>query len=188
MIKILRKANPEMKIILLNTYTPNYFCREVWAYAEALEDVAKKYSDVIAADSSPDIYKWITTQFAGTRRKATITSTGKACYDIPKIGHWQGFQIFVDGKDVYGKDCRVESGLFYAPAKLSDGTWKTHRTSKTVRRRLRLVFTSNIPPAGTKIHVKMADKVWSNDYAHPTPDGCVIIGNTAYRALKTFFD
>ena len=48
---------------------------------------------------------------------------------------------------------------------------------------LKLVFTSNIPPAGTKITVKLADKVWSNDYAHPTPEGCVIVGDTAYKAL-----
>ena len=35
MITRLRKANPDMRIILLNTYTPNYFMRGVWAYAEA---------------------------------------------------------------------------------------------------------------------------------------------------------
>ena len=184
MIKVLRQANPEMKIVLLNTYTPNYFCREVWAYGEALEDVAKNHSGVVATDSSPNVFEWIEkTQFAETKRVCPITSTGAAMYDIPKVGHWQGFQVLVNGKDVYGKDCRVESGSFYAPVKNRDNTWKTGRTSKWVKQNLKLVFTKNIPPAGTKIIVKLAHDTWSNDYAHPTPAGCVIIGETAYKAL-----
>ena len=183
MIKVLRKANPQMRIVLLNTYTPNYFCREIWAYAEALEDVAAQYENVVAADSSPAVYEWIKTQFDNTRRKFTIKANGTAVYQIPKIGHWQGFQVWVNGKDVYGKDCRVESGRYYAPQKLSDGKWKIGRTVHYMGENLKLVFTSNIPPAGTKITVKLADKVWSNDYAHPTPEGCVIVGDTAYKAL-----
>lgn len=183
MVDVLRKANPQMKIVLLNTYTPNYFCREVWGYAEALEDVANKYQNVVASDTSPEIYKWIETQFAATRRKFTIKSTGAAQYPIDKKGHWQGFQVWVNGKNVYGKDCRVESGSFYAPEKLKNGTWKIGRTTNWVKRPMQLVFTSNIPPAGTVIEVKLADKVWSNDYAHPTEDGCIVIGETAYKAL-----
>ena len=184
MVKLLLKANPDMKIVLLNTYTPNYFCREVWAYAEALEDVAAKYKNVIATDSSPDVYKWIEkTQFVNTKRKCIITSNGSAVYDIPKKGHWQGFQVLINGKDVYGKDCRVESGSFYAPVKNKDGSWQTGRTSKWVKQNLKLVFIKNIPPAGTKIIVNLAHDTWSNDYAHPTPAGCVIIGENAYRAL-----
>ena len=183
MVDVLRKANPQMKIVLLNTYTPNYFCREVWGYAEALEDVANKYQNIVASDTSPEIYKWIETQFAATRRKFTVKSTGAAQYTIDKKGHWQGFQVWVNGKNVYGKDCRVESGSFYAPEKLKNGTWKIGRTNNWVKRPMQLVFTSNIPPAGTVIEVKLADKVWSNDYAHPTEDGCVVIGETAYKAL-----
>ena len=91
--------------------------------------------------------------------------------------------MLINGKDVYGKDCRVESGSFYAPAKNKDGSWQTGRTSKWVKQNLKLVFTKNIPPAGTKIIVNLAHDTWSNDYAHPTPAGCVIIGENAYRAL-----
>ncbi len=188
MVEKLRKANPKIRIVLLNTYTTNYFCREVWGYAEALEDVAKCYPDTVSVDSSPAVYEWIKTQFANTRRKVNIKSTGAAAYNIPKTGHWQGFQVFVNGKDVYGKDCRVESGSFYTPVRKPDGSWKVGRTADWRKQPLKLVFTKNIPPAGTVIEVKLADKTWSNDYAHPTQDGCNIIGKVGFDALKSLID
>lgn len=183
MIDRLRKANPDMRIILLNTYTPNYFMRGVWAYAEALEDVAAEYKGVIQADATPAVYQWIPTQFAQSKRREKIQSTGKAEYELPFPGHWQGFQVFVNGKNVYGKDCRVESGWFYSPA-LFKGEWRCGRTARLVKQNMRLVFTRNIPPAGSTIEVVLARDVWSHDYAHPSPAGCRIIGEVGFNALN----
>ena len=100
MIDRLRKANPNMKIVLLNTYTPNYFQREVWGYAEALTDVAAQYPGIIQADASPAVYAWLPTQFENTKWHTIIRSTGAASYDLPWKKHWQGFQIWVNGKSV----------------------------------------------------------------------------------------
>ena len=183
MIDRLRKANPDMRIILLNTYTPNYFMRGVWAYAEALEDVASEYKGVLQADASPAVHKWIPTQFAGARRIVKILSTGAAEYELPYKRHWQGFQVFVNGKDVYGKDARVESGWFYTP-QFVRGKWLTGRTGNLVQQNMKLVFTRNIPPAGTEIKVVFARNVWSSDYAHPSPEGCRIIGEVGFNALN----
>ena len=183
MIARLRKANPDMRIILLNTYTPNYFMRGVWAYAEALEDVASEYRGVIQADASPAVYKWIPSQLAKSMRRHKIIATGAAEMQLPIRGHWQGFQVFVNGKNVYGKDCRIESGWFYTPA-LSKGEWRCGRTSNLVRRNMKLVFTRNIPPKGTVVEVVQAQNVWSNDYAHPSADGCRIIGDVGFNALN----
>ena len=184
MIGRLRKANPNMKIVLLNTYTPNYFQREVWGYAEALTDVAAQYPGIIQADASPAVYAWLPTQFEGTKWHADLRSTGAASYDLPWKKHWQGFQVWVNGKNVYGKDCRVESGLFYSPELLKNGKWKVGRTGVTTRIPLKLVFTRNVPPAGTPIKVLLANDTWSNDYTHPSPAGCKIVGNVAFQALN----
>ena len=183
MITRLRKANPDMRIILLNTYTPNYFMRGVWAYAEALEDVAAEYQGVIQADASPAVYKWMPTQFAKSTRRHKITATGEAEMTLPIKGHWQGFRVFVNGKDVYGKDCRIESGWFYSPV-LFKGEWRTGRTTRLVQQNMKLVFTRNIPKKGTPIEVVQAQNVWSYDYAHPSADGCRIIGEVGFNALN----
>ena len=64
------------------------------------------------------------------------------------------------------------------------GTWKVGSTSNITRIPLKLVFTRNVPPAGTPIKVLLADKIWSYDYAHPADTGCAIIGNVAFKALN----
>ncbi len=183
MIARLRKANPDMRIILLNTYTPNYFMRGVWAYAEALEDVAAEYKGIVQADASPAVYEWIPTQFADSKLKAVLQSTGAAEYELPFKKHWQGFQVMVNGKDVYGKDCRVESGWLYKPMFIK-GAWRVGRTAALTVQNMKLVFTRNIPPAGTKIEVVLAKSLWSYDFAHPSADGCRLIGETGFKALN----
>ncbi len=185
MIETLRRANPAMRIVLLQTYTPNYFMREVWGYGEALEDVAARYSNCTAVDVSPAIHRWIATQLTG-RSRTVLTATGAREYVLPWRGHHQGFRVMVNDRDVYGREAYIESGWYYLPEKDPRGEWKVGRTSKLTVAPMKLVFTGNPPSPGTAITVIRADQVWSRDFAHPTPAGCVVIGDIAFDALAAF--
>ena len=181
----LLKANPGMKIILLNTYTPNYFLREVWGYAETMAQIAAENPrSVAAADASPAVWKWADAQIS-EKNSHTFTATGAGVYPLPWKGHAQGFRVLVGGKDEYGKTCRIHSGWYYVPQEMPDGSWKVGRTARCPRNAMKLEFTE--PPApGTPVRVLRADRRWSNDFAHPTPDGCRIIGTVAVEALRRF--
>lgn len=182
MIRRLRSANPHMRIVLLNTYTPNYFMRTVWGYGEALAAIAARFPDCVAADASPAVMAWIPSQLTG-KTKCRLESTGAKSYPLPWTGHAQGFKVLVDGKDLYGKECRIVSGWYYPPWKDKDGSIRFKR-GPLRKVPMELVFYGRIPPPGKTIEVVRADRSWSNDFAHPSPEGCKIIGNIAVDAVK----
>ncbi len=183
MVDILRQANPKMKIILLNTYVPNYFLREVWGYAEALSAVAARYQDCYAADVTPAINAWTKSEITG-KHFHEFKSTGATSYELPWQKHWQGFSVLVDGVERYGHGCHITSGWYYVPQELTPGQWKTARTKNSKIIPMQLVFTADPPPAGSTIRVIKADRVWSRDFAHPTAAACKVIGQVAVEAIR----
>lgn len=187
MIEILRRRNPRITILLLNTYTPNYFMRDLWGYAEVMSEISAAYPDgqVIARDATPAIFKYHEQQLSG-KSSCEITSTGSDDYDLPWDKHWQGFKVMIDGVDVYGQNCYVRSGWYYAPGLKADGSYQVGRTNKEVREPMKLVFTENSPPPGKSIKVIRADRVWSGDFAHPDAASCRVIGDVAFEALAHF--
>ncbi|MGE4564259.1 MAG: hypothetical protein AB7F32_05265 [Victivallaceae bacterium] len=187
MIDILRKRNPRITILLLNTYTPNYFMRDIWGYAEVMSEISAAYPDgqVIARDATPAIFRYHEQQLSG-QSSCEITSTGSDDYDLPWDKHWQGFKVLIDGVDVYGKNCYIRSGWYYAPSLKTDGSYQVGRTNNEVREPMKLVFTENPPPPGKKIRVVRADRVWSGDFAHPDTASCRVIGDVAFEALEHF--
>lgn len=186
MVKILREANPAVKIVLLNTYVPNYFMREVWGYAEALEAIAARHPGCVAADATPALNRWIANEITGNTAHE-FTSTGATEYELPWPGHCQGFEVLVDGKPRYGRGCQVASGWYYAPVERPDGSFQVGRTSKLARVPMRLLFTADPPPPGAAIRVIRADRLWSGDFAHPTAAGCQVIGQVAIEAIRKLY-
>lgn len=185
MIEELRHANPKMKIILLNTYVPNYFMREVWGYGEALAAVAANYPDCFAADVSQAIYDWSKTELSG-KNFHEFKSTGADSYKLPWSGHWLGFRVTVNGQERYGNNCHIRSGWYYTPQEITPGKWKIGRTAKLKKTHMQLVFTSDPPSPETTIRVIKADHVWSKDFAHPTKEGCQIIGKVATDVIRKY--
>ncbi len=187
MIDILRERNPRMTILLLNTYTPNYFMRDMWGYAEVMGEISSAYPDgqVIACDATPAIFKYHEQQLSG-QSACEITSTGSDDYDLPWDKHWQGFKVLVDGVDVYGKSCYIRSGWYYAPDFKTDGSCRVGRTNTLISEPMKLIFTENTPAPGKVIRVVRADRVWSGDFAHPDAAACRVIGDVAFEALEHF--
>lgn len=187
MMQRLWQANPAMKIVLLNTYTPNYFLREVWGYAEALENLAARYPGrAIAADATPAILRWSDGELTG-KSFHEFKSTGAARYELPWKMHHQGYRVLVDGQERYGRNCHILSGWYYAPQE-QNGRFLVGRTRNEKRVPQQLVFTAEPPPPGATIRVIRADRVWSSDFAHPTPAGARVIGEVAATALEKIRD
>ena len=97
--------------------------------------------------------------------------------------HHQGYRVLVDGQERYGRNCHILSGWYYAPQE-KDGRFLVGRTRNEKRVPQQLVFTDAPPPPGATIRVVRADRVWSSDFAHPTPPGAQVIGAVAAAALE----
>lgn len=185
-VRNMKKVNPSMKIVLVNLPNANYFMRCLWGYKEALSQIASEFPDTSVLDMAPVLQveqeKGIN---PGNKKFVFETdSTGAAEYPLPWKGHNQGFNVEVDGKDVYGKDAVVISGALWTlnPA-LHGGALNftaddsyNKPSAKTCGMTLR--FLKNAPGIGKKIKVTASEKTWSHDFCHPDANGWKIIGGT----------
>jgi len=184
----LKKANPAMKIVLVNLLNANYFSRDLWGYPEALGQVASSFEGVSVLDMAPLLQRELDAAVSEQGAVTLETLPGVSEYELPWKGHWQGFKALLDGSDVYGKLCYVRSGEYWAVPQDKSGKaldFKTDSYYRPFNRKdsMKLVFERGVPPAGTKIVVQRASFVWSGDFCHPNDKGCAIIGEACAKRL-----
>lgn len=182
----LKEVNPDMKIVLLNVYNTNFFTRQIWGYSELQKIIALENENVYTLNSAQTLQEFQKNSISG-KKYTELKVDGSSEYTLPWKGHWQGYKVLVNGKDIYGKDCYILSGRIRALNNKKSGKDLEFSGNYTrgsyVTRAQKLVFNQNAPKSGT-IRIERADYTWSGDYAHPNRYGKKVIGDDCVNIIK----
>jgi hypothetical protein len=178
LIKNIQMIAPHTQILLTQPGLSNYRMRQLWGYDIIHRKLAAKYMNINTIEVTNWLQAFQESNITGGS-SIKLEADGSTGYSLPWKEHWQGFEVWVDNKNVYGKDCYINGGLGYSvdPAKCGAALniGKAYDKSYVVKKAMRLVFTQNIPKEGT-IEVRKADTVWSNDFCHPNNTGAYVYG------------
>ncbi|WP_353132363.1 hypothetical protein [Pseudopedobacter sp.] len=190
----IRKLKSEVQIASMVNPLPIIGARELWGYWDLMNDISKE-TKVENLEVKP-FYDY---QYSQNRDKEVIldASTLKlnplTGYMEAKINGFDGknrqnFQVFVDGKNVYGSDAVVRNPYAYGvdfglkkTALNMDWQKEGVRANQKINQKMELVFLKNAPASG-KIHIKFSTKTWSGDGCHVRTgdDGSKIYGAVYY--------
>ena len=168
MITDLQKVAPQAQVLLTQPGLSNYWWRQLWGYDIVHRKLSAKFQHVHTIEVTDWLQEFQSHYITG-KSFVDIQADGSQTYQLPWKGIWQGFQVWIGDREVYGTDCYIEGGAGYAvdpeghgqDLNVSKGYDKSHRITKNMR----LVFTKNIPEKGT-IRVVRADSIWSDDLCH----------------------
>lgn len=192
LIEKIREVSPQSKIVIVSSGLSIYWLRQLWGYDIVHRDLCNKYHNVYYCDVTDWLYDAMNYGITGNKTE-TISSTGASSYELTMVGNrnsWQGFQVLVDGIDVYGKDCRIESGYYYhadqnkTGSQLNKNGVYDNRGVDNQTIPMKLVFTKNIPESGKNIIINYADNTWSSDYCHTNTYGAFIYGQKYCDFIK----
>jgi lysophospholipase L1-like esterase len=186
LVKRLRKINPEMTIVFLNVYNTNFFTRPIWGYPELQKIIAAEHKNVYTVNAAKTLQDFQMNNISG-KEFLEIEADASKEYTLPWQGHRQGYKVWVNGKNVYGKDCYILSGRLWALDSRKKGKsleFIGNYTREAYKKRnQKLVFLRNAPKSGT-IRVEKADVTWSYDFAHPAKHGIKVIGAECNKKIK----
>ena len=178
--------SPQAEILITQPGLSNYRMRQLWGYDIIHRRLAAKIHNAGTIQVTDRLGEFQKGNISGTSF-IDIEANGNNEYKLPWQGHWQGFEVWIDNKNIYGKDCYIESGRGYVVdqnKKVSDlNMSQVYYRSNNITRPMRLVFTKNVPEKGT-IRVIKADTVWSGDYCHNNDDGIHIYGQIYIDRIK----
>jgi hypothetical protein len=187
LIKRLRIINPKMAIILLNVYNTNFFTRQIWGYPELQKIIASENKNVYTVNAAKTLQDFQMNKVSGKLFIEFKADMNKKEYTLPWKGHWQGYKVWVNNKNVYGKDCYILSGCLWARNQKKKGKELEfvgdYKRGAYKKRNQKLIFFRNAPKSG-KIRVEKADVLWSYDFAHPSRYGIQVIGSECGKIIK----
>ncbi len=187
-IKKIHKVSPHTILLITQPGLSNYRMRQLWGYDIVHRKLAAKYYNVNTIEVTDWLYDFQKGNISG-KESIEIDANGSTGYILPWNGHWQGFEVWVDNKNVYGTDCYIDGGFGYSVNQDETGDklyiGNAYDKSHSVNREMRLVFTNNTPRKG-KIRITKADFVWSDDYCHTNDAGAYIYGQIYISRLKDF--
>lgn len=188
LISNLLKINPKCCICLFNVYYVDMWNRNVAEYTYIQQWIAEKFpANVFVLDAwkySRD-YCELSRHNRLIEKQADGTDTVE--FESPSnLGHWEGIEVWIDDKNVYGKDCVVETGWKYtvdpnktgAELNFAGGAYLRPYDS---RGKMKLRWLKNTPVSGKNVTIKLAYYQWSGDWAHPSNGEYV--NNSLGRAL-----
>ncbi len=188
LITKLQKIAPQTQLLLAQPGLSNYRRRALWGYNIIHRQLAAKFHNVGTIEVTNWLYDYQQGNISG-KSFVEIEATGNSEYTLPWDGHWQGFEVWVNNKNVYGTDCYIECGWSYSVNQEGTGSQlnieKGYDKSHSVKRKMKLVFTKNSPQKG-KIRVVRADSIWSPDFCHTTEKGGYVYGQIYISRLKDF--
>jgi len=186
LIENLRRIAPHAQILVTQPGLSNCWTRQLWGYDIIHRNLAAMYPGVGTIEITERLKDFVENNISGNSF-TLIEADGSREYTLPWKGHWQGFEVWFNNRNIYGKDCYIEGGKGYAvnqSASVEDlNTDKTYDKSYSADRAMRLVFTGNIPKNG-QIRINKADYDWSGDHCHPNTHGTYIYGRTYINRLK----
>lgn len=184
LIEKIREISPQAKIVIVASGLSMYGLRQLWGYDIVHRELCDEYPNVEYCDVTDWLYDAMKYGISGSRTE-TVESTGASSYDLSFKGNrnsWQGFKVLVDGIDVYGKTCHIESGFFYHADSNKNGTDLNKNgvyNNKGVDNQtipMKLVFEKDAPASGKQIVVQFSDTTWSGDYCHTNEYGAFLYG------------
>ena len=178
LIDKVRIISPHTRILITQPGWSNYRERQLWGYQIIHRKLANEYVNTGTIEVTDRLRDFQVNYISG-RKSLEIPADGSKTYLLPWSGHWQGFEVWVDQKDVYGKDCYIEQGKGYSVPQDRSGEALNisgaYDKSHDVTKKMKLVFTQNIPQTGM-IRVIKADTVWAHDFTHTNEAGAYIYG------------
>lgn len=179
-IRKVQKMSPSTKILITQPGLSNYRRRALWGYEIIHRKLAAMFHNVDVIEVRDNLYDYQSQNISG-KDFVEIVATGQQEYELPWKGHWQGFQVWVQDENVYGKNCYIECGGGYSlnPAKHAEELQLEHSYLRPYlsQRPMKLVFTKD-PPTNGKIKVVRADNIWAPDYCHTNDEGGYIYGQS----------
>ena len=187
LISNIKKMVPKCKICLFNIYYVDMWTRDTAEYTYIQQWIAEKFDGTVYF---VDAWKYARDYCENSlhSRDFDFVADGNdtITFAIDGVGHWEGIEVWVNNKNVYGKDCYPITGWYTT---IEDKTGRELNWVGTnnyypriyKKRNFAIKWKQNIPLTGTAIKVKLATLQWSADYAHPR-DGDYI-DNSLGRAL-----
>ena len=187
LISNIKKMVPKCKICLFNIYYVDMWTRDTAEYTYIQQWIAEKFDGTVYF---VDAWKYARDYCENSlhSRNFDFVADGNdtITFAIDGVGHWEGIEVWVNNKNVYGKDCYPITG-WYTTIEDKTGSelnWvgtNNYYPRIYKKRNFAIKWKQNIPLTGTAIKVKLATRQWSADYAHPR-DGDYI-DNSLGRAL-----
>ena len=187
LISNIKKMVPKCKICLFNIYYVDMWTRDTAEYTYIQQWIAEKFDGTVYF---VDAWKYARDYCENSlhSRDFDFVADGNdtITFAIDGVGHWEGIEVWVNNKNVYGKDCYPITG-WYTTIKDKTGSelnWVgTNKYYPRIykKRNFAIKWKQNIPLTGTAIKVKLATRQWSADYAHPRNGD--YIDNSLGRAL-----
>ncbi len=179
-IRKIQNVSPATRILIAQPGLSNYRMLALWGYEIIHRKLVAKFHNVGVIEVRDWISDYQSNNISG-KSYVDIEATGQDEYELPWTGHWQGFQVWVNGENVYGKDCYIECGAGYSldPDKHGEELQLPHSYIRTfiAKRPMKLVFTCN-KPKHSVIRVEKADNVWAPDFCHTTDKGGYVYGQS----------
>lgn len=187
LISNIKKMVPKCKICLFNIYYVDMWTRDTAEYTYIQQWIAEKFDGTVYF---VDAWKYARDYCENSlhSRDFDFVADGNdtITFAIDGVGHWEGIEVWVNNKNVYGKDCYPITG-WYTTIEDKTGSelnWvgtNNYYPRIYKKRNFAIKWKQNIPLTGTAIKVKLANRQWSSDYAHPINKD--YIDNSLGRAL-----
>lgn len=195
-IEKVHEISPEATVVVVDNGLPMLGVRQLWGYDVIHREIVNESDNAVFCDAREVLYNGQFDTISGlSNRKETFTADGSPSYDLSFTGaykSWCGFKVYVNGLDVYGKDCYIESQYAYRAKSTVSGSslnkstpyYRSNATDNPGNRSMRLVFTKNAPPSGASIEVWYSDQIWSTDFCHPSSFGSYLYGQAYSKFIE----
>ena len=169
------KIAPKCKICLFNVYYVAMWARDCAEFTYIQQWITSEFPDNVFVLNAWEYSKRYV-EYQRKSRIINITTNGsnELLFNSPSsLGHWEGIEVWVNGRNVYGKDCVVETGYLYTVDPNKTGTelnWvgsNSYLRPHTVNRQMKIIWKRNIPENNTPVEIRLSQYQWSNDWAHP---------------------
>ena len=187
LISNIKKMVPKCKICLFNIYYVDMWTRDTAEYTYIQQWIAEKFDGTVYfVDAWKYVRDYCENSLHSKEFNFVADGNDTITFAIDGVGHWEGIEVWVNNKNVYGKDCYPITG-WYTTIEDKTGSelnWvgtNSYYPRIYKKRNFAIKWKQNIPLTGTAIKVKLATRQWSADYAHP--GGGDYIDNSLGRAL-----
>lgn len=169
------KMVPKCKICLFNVYYVAMWARDCAEFTYIQQWIASEFPDNVFMF---DAWRYSRDYVENGRKNRVINTTANGTSELSfnspsSLGHWEGIEVWVNGRNVYGKDCVVESGYLYTVNPNLSGddlNWtgnNSYLKPHTVNKQMELIWKKNVPEINTPVEIRLSNYQWSNDWAHP---------------------
>lgn len=175
LIENILSINPKCKVCLFNIYYVDMWMRDTAEYTYIQQWIANEFpANVFVVDA----WKYSRDYVECSKKSRTINVTADGGNEIAfaspsTFGHWEGIEVWVGDRNVYGTDCYAVTGYKYTVDQSKSGTalnWEgtsAYLRPHTEHGKMKINWKKNIPASGTSVTIKLAYNQWSADWGHP---------------------